>query len=209
MTRVLMDALKPLGIGSSVDPPRVDVPIGTASNVLRELETEQRLVAIHPGSGGVEKCWPAENYGILIDLLAESGFRPMITFGPADHMVRRRILPWIENRDVLVIEDRSIEEVAPRYARCRAMIGNDSGMSHLAAASGTPAIALFGPTDPAVWGPRGKDVRILWGTDVLEGDVDGIIWKGPFRPRSLDGIEALRPFRILAGICAAAGAERN
>jgi len=42
MTRVLMDALKPLGIGSSVDPPRVDVPIGTASNVLRELETEQR-----------------------------------------------------------------------------------------------------------------------------------------------------------------------
>ena len=89
------------------------------------------------------------------------------------------------------------------------MIGNDSGMTHLAAAAGTPAIALFGPTDPAVWGPRGKDVCILWGTDVFEGDVDGIRWKPPFRPRSLDDIEATTPFRTLSGFCAAAGAERN
>lgn len=209
MTRVLLDALKPLGIGASIHPPRVDAPSSASSDDVRELDTEQRLIAIHPGSGGVEKCWPAENYGALIDLLADSGLRPMITFGPADDPVRRRLLPWIETRDVLVIEDRSLVEVAALYARCRAMIGNDSGMTHLAAAAGTPVIALFGPTDPAVWGPRGKDVRILWGTDVFEGDADGLYWKGPFRPRSLDDIEAMTPFRILSGYGAAAGAERN
>ncbi len=206
MTRVLMDALKPLGIDASVDPPRVDVPVGAAPDDLRRLEKEQRLVAIHPGSGGAEKCWQAENYGALIDQLTESGFRPMITFGPADHLNRRDLLPWIESRDVLVIEDRSIEEVAALYARCRAMIGNDSGMTHLAAAADTPVIAIFGPTDPAVWGPRGKDIRILWGTDVFEGDVDGMNWHRLFHPRSLDDIEAMRPFRILAGLCVAAGA---
>ena len=209
MTRVLLDALKPLGIGTSVDPPRVDVPSRATPDDVWELEKEQRLVAIHPGSGGAEKCWPAENYGALIDQLAESGFRPMITFGPADDLVRRRLLPWIETRDVLVFEGRSLVEVAALYARCRAMIGNDSGMTHLAAAAGTPVIALFGPTDPAVWGPRGKDVRILWGTDVFEGDVAGLYWKGPFRPKSLDGIEAMTPFRILSGYGEAAGEERN
>jgi ADP-heptose:LPS heptosyltransferase len=40
-------------------------------------------------------------------------------------------------------------------------IGNDSGISHLAAAAGAPVVALFGPTDPAVWAPRGPRVRIL------------------------------------------------
>ena len=209
MTRVLMDALKPLGIGTSVDPPRVEVPSSAVPDDVRKLENEQRLIAIHPGSGGAEKCWPAEHYGALIDLLAESGFRPVITFGPADQMVRRRLRPWIENRDVLVFEDRSLVEMAALYARCQAMIGSDSGMTHLATAAGTAVIALFGPTDPAVWGPRGKNVRILWGAEVIEEDVDGINWPGPFRMRSLDDIEAMTLFRTLAGFCSAAGAERN
>ena len=215
MTRVLMDALKPLGIGTSIDPPRVDmpqvnVPTSAAPDDVREPVAEQELVALHPGSGGADKCWPAENYEALIDLLTDSGFRPMITFGPADHLIRRRLLPRIESRDVLVVEDRSLVEVAALYGRCRAMIGNDSGMTHLAAAAGTPVIALFGPTDPAVWGPRGKDIRILWGYDMLERDVDGINWKEPFRSRNLDDIEPMAPFRTLSGICAAAtGAERK
>ena len=209
MTRVLMDALKPLGIETAVDPPRVGVPSSAAPDDVHRLENVHMLVAIHPGSGGADKCWPAENYGELIDLLTESGFRLVITFGPADHLIRSCLLPWIESRDVLVIEDRSLVEVAALYARCRAMIGNDTGMTHLAAAAGTPVIALFGPTDPAVWGPRGKDVRILWGTDVFDGDVDGIKWKGPFRPRSLDDIDARTPFRTLSGIRAAAGSIRN
>jgi len=47
-------------------------------------------------------------------------------------------------------------ELADWLARARIYIGNDSGISHLAAAVGTPAIVLFGPTDPAVWAPRGS-----------------------------------------------------
>lgn len=216
VTRVLMDALKPLEIKPAVDPPRVDVSLsaapddvsfGAAPDDGRRPGNEQGLVAIHPGSGGPGKCWPAENYGALIDLLTESGFRPMITFGPADRMIRRRLLPWTETRDVQVIKDRSLVEVAALYGRCRAMIGNDSGMTHLAAAAGTRVIALFGPTDPAVWGPRGKDVRILWGTDALEADVANMNWKEPFRPRSLDDIEAMMSFRTLSGFHAVTGTE--
>lgn len=216
VTRVLMDALKPLEIRPVVDPPRFDVSLSAAPEdvslsaapeVGRRLGNEQKLVAIHPGSGGPEKCWPAENYGALIDLLTESGFRPLITFGPADRMIRRRLLPWTETRDVQVIKHRSLVEVAALYGRCRAMIGNDSGMTHLAAAAGTQVTALFGPTDPAVWGPRGKDVRILWGTDALEADVANMNWKEPFRPRSLDDIEAMMSLRTLSGFHTATSTE--
>jgi ADP-heptose:LPS heptosyltransferase len=46
-------------------------------------------------------------------------------------------------------------------ARCAAFIGNDSGITHLAAAVGAPTLAVFGPTDPALWAPRGKAVRVV------------------------------------------------
>jgi len=57
-------------------------------------------------------------------------------------------------------------ELARFLAEARAYIGNDSGITHLAAAVGTPTIALFGPTDPAVWGPRGKAVRVIHSPDL-------------------------------------------
>ena len=55
----------------------------------------------------------------------------------------------------------NLYELGCWLARARVYIGNDSGISHLAAAVGTPVVALFGPTDPAVWAPRGLRVRIL------------------------------------------------
>ena len=45
--------------------------------------------------------------------------------------------------------------------RSRVYLGNDSGVTHLAAAVGTPTLALFGPTSPAVWAPRGEHVGVL------------------------------------------------
>ena len=56
-------------------------------------------------------------------------------------------------------------ELACWLAGARLYAGNDSGITHLAAAAGAPVLALFGPTDPAVWAPRGANVRVYrWGT---------------------------------------------
>ncbi len=141
----------------------------------------------------------------MIECLVDRGYRPVVTFGPADDTVRRHILPRIEALEVLVVDDRPLVDMAVLYARYQAMIGNDSGMTHLAAAAGTPVIALFGPTDPAVWGPRGKQVRLLWGGDEIEKDVGGLIWKAPFRPRSLADIDVETPIRTLFNLGVAAG----
>jgi len=54
----------------------------------------------------------------------------------------------------------NLYELACWLARARLYIGNDSGITHLAAAVATPVLALFGPTDPSVWAPRGPNVRI-------------------------------------------------
>jgi ADP-heptose:LPS heptosyltransferase len=55
----------------------------------------------------------------------------------------------------------NLYELGCWLATARVYIGNDSGVSHLAAAVGTPTVVLFGPTDPAVWAPRGDRVRVL------------------------------------------------
>jgi len=62
----------------------------------------------------------------------------------------------------------NLYELGCWLARARVYIGNDSGISHLAAAVGTPVLALFGPTDPAVWAPRGRRVRVLERMEYVE-----------------------------------------
>jgi hypothetical protein len=54
-----------------------------------------------------------------------------------------------------------LEQYRQLAARARIYVGNDSGITHLAAAAGAPVVALFGPTDPAVWAPRGRNVRVV------------------------------------------------
>jgi heptosyltransferase-3 len=55
----------------------------------------------------------------------------------------------------------NLYELACWLARGRLYIGNDSGITHLAAAAGTPVLAIFGPTDPEIWAPRGPHVRVV------------------------------------------------
>ena len=60
-----------------------------------------------------------------------------------------------------VLSGSPLPDVAGVLAACRAYVGNDSGVTHLAAALGLPVVAIFGPSDPEKWAPRGDRVRIL------------------------------------------------
>lgn len=108
------------------------------------LQSSKRdFAAVHPFSGGSRKNWPLENFRALqLDLPLR------FTAGPEEK------LPEAERFD-------DLGELAAWLASARVYIGNDSGISHLAAAVGTPTVALFGPTRPEVWAPRGPRVRIL------------------------------------------------
>ena len=120
------------------------------------------VLAVHPGSGSPHKNWPAERFIELIRAL-RGDLAPLLVLGEADEPLARllaRALP-----DVARLTGCSLVEVAGVLAACRAYVGNDSGITHLAAALGLPVIALFGPTDPEAWGPRGPGVRIVQAPD--------------------------------------------
>jgi lipopolysaccharide heptosyltransferase III len=72
------------------------------------------------------------------------------------------------------VKIENLYELARWVAGARVYIGNDAGITHLAAAVGAPVVAIFGPTDPARWAPRGNRVRIIAG-DLQNITVDEVL----------------------------------
>lgn len=125
---------------------------------------EEPLIAIHPGSGSPSKCWPAKYYAEIIRTLIEDGFGVLVLEGPADKQVVEALNRNLGSLTLPRLINAPLPAVVGVLAHCRAFLGNDSGMTHLAAAVGCPAVGIFGPTDPALWAPRGKHVISLRGT---------------------------------------------
>lgn len=123
---------------------------------------EPRGVVIHPGSGGRGKCWPIERFFELVDACVE---RPVCWLaGPAElehaglmSSLRRRCADR-EGEELVACED--VESAARCIVDGSMFVGNDAGMTHVAAALGMTTVALFGPTDPRVWAPLGGRVRV-------------------------------------------------
>ena len=72
-------------------------------------------------------------------------------------------------------QDLALFELSRYLRRCRGFVGNDSGITHLAAYLGCPTVALFGPTDPRMWGPIGRRSRVIWKTNLEDISVDEIL----------------------------------
>ncbi len=107
--------------------------------------TDGGFAVIHPFAGSPKKCWPLNRFREL---------------------ARRLPIPvkWCAGPEEPLpdaVRFHDLYELACWLAGGRVFIGNDSGISHLAAAVGTPVIALFGPTDPRIWSPRGPQVRVI------------------------------------------------
>lgn len=122
-------------------------------------------VAFHPGAGGASKIWPFSRWREVLKRLREDGVLRELVFiaGEAEAETaeeRGRCLREDGHR-VLPLVHRPLPEVAEALAGCALYLGHDTGVSHLAAACGTPCRLLFGPTDPRVWAPPGPLVRVL------------------------------------------------
>jgi len=125
---------------------------------------EGGFIAIHPFSGSPAKNWPVERYRELTKRLEKHWpVRWVLEPGGAapDGV---SVLPPTEN----------LFELACRLASARLYIGNDSGITHLAAAAAAPVLALFGPTDPAVWGPRGENRVVVIRSPAADGAMAAI-----------------------------------
>ncbi len=110
--------------------------------------------AIHPGSGGEDKTWPVEYFADIIQRLQTRGEETVLILGEADAAQAAYFKQ--HHPHLPVLQNLSLTELAGALANCRAYFGNDSGITHLAAALGLPVIALFGPSNPDTWAPRGR-----------------------------------------------------
>jgi ADP-heptose:LPS heptosyltransferase len=125
------------------------------------LQRQRRLgdsfAVIHPGSGSPRKNWTG--FAALVHALRRRGRGPVVLLrGPAEV---ERCGDTDCDADI-VLGALTLSQVAALLRRARPYIGNDSGISHLAAAVGATGVALFGPTDPAVWAPRGPHLQTLY-----------------------------------------------
>jgi len=121
----------------------------------------KKAVVIHPGSGGAHKCWQLDNFLSVARILAKEGVEVVFLFGPAE--AERFSEPAIAEIRTAgkLLTNLPLAEVLGVLGCSRGYIGNDSGITHLAAAVGIRTVVVFGPTEPAIYGPLGPAVTIL------------------------------------------------
>ncbi len=113
-------------------------------------------VTIHPGSGSSIKNWPLERFVRLAETLRDDGCSVLWIAGPAE---RELEIPT----SFAQVLNAEVADLVYLLSRCDLYIGNDSGISHCAAATNVSCIVLFGPSDPIVWRPFGTGVRVIYG----------------------------------------------
>lgn len=140
-----------------------------ASRFLAEVgvSSEALLIGIHPGGNWEYKLWRAEKYAQLASTLCEEKNASILLFaGPNERKLQAQVAENMINPPILV-DTPNLREVAALISACDVYIGNDTGPMHIAAAVGTPVVALFGSTNHIRSGPYGdKHVVVQSGIDL-------------------------------------------
>jgi len=118
------------------------------------------LIGVNPGAFKQSKRWPEARYAQLCDMLIKEFRAKVIIFqGPDDDKIVERVATLMGEK--AIIAKTSIKELAAACRRCELFVGNDTGPTHVATASGTPVIALFGPADPERSRPWGRESVVI------------------------------------------------
>ena len=145
-----MKPLEALAIYGEKPSPRLALNPEKGREWLKAHGLSDDVIAIHPGSGSPKKNWPVKNFLKLAEQLCELGRPYIMIFGEADVAVAAMIRETIPR--VIELSGRTLVQLATTLSACRAFVGNDSGVTHIAAAVGLTTIALFGPSDADRWG---------------------------------------------------------
>lgn len=170
----------------------VVVPAAAEEAAAREIDDHVPgsggLWLLHPGAGKAQNRWPAGRFAEVAARAVREGRRVLVLQGPADGPamadfsteVAGRLAPQ-ELPSPPVNPPVTVGVCAALLARAERFLCNDTGLMHVAGAVGTPTLALFGPTDPALWGPQAPEVLCLRGAqgrlETLETDNVWDLWR--------------------------------
>lgn len=175
----LVRPLRELAIFVEEAVPELTMPeavVAKGEHWMDERGLSEKSAAIHPGSGNPQKNWPVDRFVQVAGKLRETGYDPFFILGEADHHASHYLAE--KAADVHALTDATLPEVAGVLSNCCGYVGNDSGISHLAAALGVPGIALFGPSNPMQWRPRGCSFTVIKAPqDKLENITVDEVWE--------------------------------
>jgi ADP-heptose:LPS heptosyltransferase len=131
-------------------------PIGTSDRAaLADLPLRPPYACVHPGASDLSRCWPPERFARVADRLAERGLQVILTGMPAEREVTRAVAGSMRHPALdLAPYALGLGPLAALLEGARILVGNDTGVAHLAAAVRLPGVIVFTTADPARWAPQ-------------------------------------------------------
>ncbi len=169
-----LDMVRPLGVVPAME--KIEFPLSDnersfAKDLLKEkgIDYGTPYVVIHPGHKGSALNWKPERYGQAISQLSYRGRKVVITGGPDETPLISQVMTHVrglgkDQKPVLLIGECTLRQLAAVYEGADCFLSGSTGTMHLAAAVGTPTVALFCPipaTTPVRWGPWGNKSTVL------------------------------------------------
>jgi heptosyltransferase-3 len=167
-----LDSLRRIGCPVSREdkraslPPAPDAAARVAALLAQHGLRPKEFVLVHPTSRRVYKCWMPERYAEVMNRLGATGVPVVLTAAPS--AVERQFVGEILGSltaNVLDLTGKlSLPELGELIRQAGCFLGVDSVPMHMAAAAGTPLVALFGPSNQAIWAPKGPGATVLSST---------------------------------------------
>jgi predicted lipopolysaccharide heptosyltransferase III len=167
-----LETVRPLGIEPKAGSLVLRIPPEEEAEAARLLDDivgeklsagAKPLIMLQPGARYWFKAWPAERFAELAGRLAERhGCRILVGGDARERSLAETIQAGARTPVVSLAGRLTLLQYAAVLKRCALFVGNDNGPMHMAAALGVPVVALFGPSDPAEWGPRGGRAEVLY-----------------------------------------------
>jgi predicted lipopolysaccharide heptosyltransferase III len=183
--RYHLAATEALGLSGPPPDPVLTIPAearSSADHLLQGVgvESSRPLICLHPGARWWFKAWPAERFAGLVDLIqTETSAQALFLGGNQERSAGGKIAEAMKSPFRSLIGRTDLPQLSAVLARAVLMVSNDNGPMHMAAALRVPVIGLFGPSDPAVWGPwgpghhvfyKGLDCRACFHPDCFRGE---------------------------------------
>jgi heptosyltransferase I len=145
--------LEVLGIETTrVDFPLAHVP-SEALEIVRQALGDAPFALVNPGAAWPNKRWPAERFGEIASFLREvRGLSPLVLWGPGEEALAKSVVD-ASGGAARVAPATAIRDLVELSRAASLIVSGDTGPLHIAAAVGTPAVSLYGPTDPHRNGP--------------------------------------------------------
>ncbi len=167
-----LDALRRIGCPVAREDKAPSLPpapaaAGRVAALLAEHRLQPRgFVLVHPTSRWIYKCWMPERYAGVINQLSVGGVRVVLTAAPSavERDFVSDILENVTEKIVNLAGELTLPELGELIRQAGCFLGVDSVPMHMAAAAGTPLVALFGPSHQAIWAPKGPGAAVLSST---------------------------------------------